>query len=246
MSLGQGMVMSYSWKQKINTKSSTEAELVGVDDSLGYILWARYFMQEQGFDMEASLIYQDNMSAMLLETNGKASSSKRTKHIKVKYFFIKDKVDQGEVTIEHCPTEQMWTDINTKPKQGLAYRVFRGHVMGIPADYKDSDYAGKVPLSPEVSMLPMTKAQLASQECVGENQLSPTKGRNDHSGHSTIPDHSDRVDVIPTGARPSDERAPIKLVNGRPWSPGVYLALRLLGKSLEAAWEKAFIGSSHF
>ena len=34
MSLGQGMVMSYSWKQKINTKSSTEAELVGVDDSL--------------------------------------------------------------------------------------------------------------------------------------------------------------------------------------------------------------------
>ncbi len=76
MSHGQGMVMSYSWKQKINTKSSTEAELVGVDDLLGYILWARYFMQEQGFDMEASLIYQDNMSAMLLETNGKASSSK--------------------------------------------------------------------------------------------------------------------------------------------------------------------------
>ncbi len=125
--------MSYSWKQKINTKSYTEAKLVGVDDSLGYILWARYFMQEQGFDMEASLLYQDNMSAMLLETNGKASSSKRTKRIKVKYFFIKDKVNQGEVTIEHFPTEQMWTDINTKPKQGLVYRVFRGHVMGIPA-----------------------------------------------------------------------------------------------------------------
>jgi hypothetical protein len=270
MSLGQGMVMSYSRKQKINTKSSTEAELVGVDDSLGYILWARYFMQEQGFDMEASLIYQDNMSAMLLETNGKASSSKRTKHIKVKYFFIKDKVDQGEVTIEHCPTEQMWTDINTKPKQGLAYRVFRGHVMGIPADYKDSDYAGKVPLSPEVSMLPMTKAQLASQECVGENQLSPTKDRPRVDVTPTdgprvdviptdrprvdvirprvdvIPTDRPRVDVILTGARPSDERAPIKMVNGRPWSPGVYRALRLLGKSLEAAWEKAFIGSSHF
>ncbi len=103
--------------------------------------------------MDASLLYQDNMSAILLETNGKASSSKRTKHIKVKYFFIKDKVDQGEITIEHCPTEQMWTDINTKPKQGLAFRVFCGHVMGIPADYKDSDYKGKVPLTPVVSML---------------------------------------------------------------------------------------------
>ncbi len=103
MSLGQGMALSYSWKQTISTKSSTEVELVGVDDSLGYILWAYYFMQEQGFDMEASLLYQDNMSAILLETNGRASSSKLTKHIKVKYFFIKERVEQGKVTIKHCP-----------------------------------------------------------------------------------------------------------------------------------------------
>ncbi len=99
MSFGQGMALSYSWKQKINTKSSTEAELVGVDDALlGYILWVRYFMQEQGYDMDPSLLYQDNMSAILLETNGRASSSKRTKHIKVKYYLIKDKVGQNEIT----------------------------------------------------------------------------------------------------------------------------------------------------
>jgi hypothetical protein len=73
-----------------------------VDDLPGYILLARYFMQERGFDMEASLLYQDNMSAMLLKTNGRASSSKRTKYIKVKYLFIKDRIDQGEVTIKHC------------------------------------------------------------------------------------------------------------------------------------------------
>ncbi len=171
MSFGQRMAMSYSWKHKINTKSSTEAEIVGVDDSLGYILWARYFVTEQGYDMDASLLYQVHMSAILLETNGKASSSNHTKHIKVKYFFIKDKVDQGEITIERCPMEQMWSDINTKPKQGLAFRVFRGHEMGIPADYKDSDYMGKVPLMPVVLMLPLTKEQLASQECVGERTI---------------------------------------------------------------------------
>ena len=142
MSFGQEMVMSYSRKHTIITKSSTEAELVGVDDSLGYILWAQYFMHEQGYVMDASLLYQDNMSTILLETNGRASSSKRTKHIKVKYHLIKDKVGQGEITIEHCPTEQMWTDINTKPKKGLMFCVFRGHVMGIPAEYRDADYAG--------------------------------------------------------------------------------------------------------
>ncbi len=103
MSFGQGMALSYSWKQKVNAKSSTEAELVGVDDTLGYILWARYFIQEQGYDMDPSLLYQDNMGAILLETNGRASSSNRTKHIKVKYYLIKDKVNQNEITIKHCP-----------------------------------------------------------------------------------------------------------------------------------------------
>ena len=140
--------MSYSWKQKINTKSSTEAELVGVDDSLAYILWARYFLQEQGYDMEPSLLYQDNMSAILLETNGKASSSKRTKHIKVKYFYIKDKIDQDEIVVEHCPTDQMWTDINTKPKQGAVFREFRGQVMGILGDYVDSVFEHSIYLRP--------------------------------------------------------------------------------------------------
>ena len=59
--------------------------------------------------MDASLLYQNNMSAILLETNGRPISSKRTEHIKVKKYFVKDKVDQdqGEITIQHCPTEQM-------------------------------------------------------------------------------------------------------------------------------------------
>jgi hypothetical protein len=78
----------------------------------------------------------------------------------VKYFFIKDKVNQGEVTIKHCLTGQMWTDINTKSKKSIVYRVFRGHMMGIPADYNNSNYVGKVPVSSAVPMLPLTKEQL--------------------------------------------------------------------------------------
>ena len=141
MSFGQGIALSYSWKQKINMKSSTEAELVGVEDSLGSTRWACYFMQENGVDMDPLLLYQDNRSAILLKTNGRTSSSKQTKHIKVKYNLIKDKVDQKEITIEHCPTNQMWASINTKHKQGTVFRVFRGYVMGIPADYNDASFA---------------------------------------------------------------------------------------------------------
>jgi hypothetical protein len=132
------------------------------------------FMEEQGYDMEPSLLYQENMSAILLETNGKVSSSKRTKHTKVKYFFIKEKVDYGGIVIEYCPMEQMWTDvINTKPKQGKVFREFRGHMMGIPADYNDDDCKREVITIPPVSsMLPVPRAQEASQECVGGSPKS--------------------------------------------------------------------------
>jgi hypothetical protein len=71
------------------------------------------------------------MRAVLLERNGKASSTKQTKHIKFKYSYIKGKVDNGEIKMQNCPMGQMWTEINTKPKQGLVYQEFRGHVMGI-------------------------------------------------------------------------------------------------------------------
>ena len=48
MTLGKGAVQTISTKQKINTKSSTKAELVGADDVLSYILWTKWFLEEQG------------------------------------------------------------------------------------------------------------------------------------------------------------------------------------------------------
>jgi hypothetical protein len=107
MSSGQGMGMSYSWKQKVNTKSSTKAELVGVNNSLGYILWTRYFLQEKRYDLELLLLHKGSMSTILLKINGKRSSSKCTKHIKKKYYYMKDKINQGEFIMEHCPMEQI-------------------------------------------------------------------------------------------------------------------------------------------
>ena len=61
-------------------------------------------------------IYQDNKSVILLKRNGKMSIQKRTKHIKMKYYFITDRIQHGEVKVEHMPTDQMWIGVNTKPK----------------------------------------------------------------------------------------------------------------------------------
>ena len=58
-----------------------------------------YFIQAQGYGVKYAEVHQDNVSAQMLETNGKFSRSSKTKHIKAKFFFIKDKVDIKEVKI---------------------------------------------------------------------------------------------------------------------------------------------------
>jgi hypothetical protein len=60
LTLGQGFPIVNSTKQKLNTRSSTESELVGVDDMMPTILWAWYFLKAQGYDVTDNIIYQDN------------------------------------------------------------------------------------------------------------------------------------------------------------------------------------------
>jgi hypothetical protein len=129
--MGKGFPIVSSTKQKLNTRSSTESELVGVDDMMPSILWTRYFLKAQGYHVNDNIIFQDNKSSMLLERNGKASSSRRTKHINVRYFFITDRIAKGEVRVEWCPTKQMIADFMTKPLQGSAFRNFRNLIMGL-------------------------------------------------------------------------------------------------------------------
>ena len=84
--MGHGSIYSNSLKQKLVARSSTEAELVGVHDILPQILWTRNFLMSQGYPVKKNVVYQDNMSAMLLENNRRKSSTKRTKHIELRYF----------------------------------------------------------------------------------------------------------------------------------------------------------------
>jgi outer membrane protein W len=128
-SLGKGALMPTSTRQKLNTRSSTETELVAADDMMPQIMWTNYFMDAQGYGLTQTILYQDNKSAILLEKNGKLSSSKRTKHVNIRYYFIKDRIANKELSVEYCPTEEMPADFFTKPLQGKLFFKFRKAIM---------------------------------------------------------------------------------------------------------------------
>ena len=66
MTLGEGSIIAMSKKQKLNTRSSTEGELVGADDAATMILWTGLFMEQQGYPLDKNILFQDNKSAILL------------------------------------------------------------------------------------------------------------------------------------------------------------------------------------
>ena len=121
--MGIGSAISQSKRQALNTKSSTEAELVAADDVMSQLIWTRNFLLEQGFQLKKNVLFQDNKSAILLETNGALSSSKWTCHINIRYFFIADRQKAGELSIEYCPTGFMVADYFTKPLQGKQFFI---------------------------------------------------------------------------------------------------------------------------
>ena len=86
MTMASGAVISLSTEQKVNAHSSTEAQLVAVDDVMAKILWTKKFIEWQGSEVKLNILYQDNTSMMKLEMNGKTSCGKRTTHFDIKYF----------------------------------------------------------------------------------------------------------------------------------------------------------------
>ena len=139
ISFGRGALSSKSSKQKLNTKSSTEAELVGTSDYLPTAIWIKNFLDAQGYSTDDCILYQDNMSAMKLETNGRRSSGQQSRHIDIRYFFIKDRLCLEHIHLQHCPTAQMLADFLTKPLQGHLFKRLRSVIMGHqPIEYLKS------------------------------------------------------------------------------------------------------------
>ena len=143
VTMGKGGVASWSMKQKITTRSSTEAELVGVDDASCFIVWTKRFFEHQFKKYpkdgtrsrligRTNIVEQDNTSAIQLERCGKKSSTKRTRHINIKYFYCTELLEKKMITaITYKPTKELVADYFTKPLQGSLFRKHRNNIMGI-------------------------------------------------------------------------------------------------------------------
>lgn len=128
LTMGMGPLLVKSNKQKIVTKSSTEAELIALSDLCSPVIWSRDFLAAQGENVPPTVVYQDNMSTMALVDRG-GSSSDRTRHIKVRHYWVKDYVDRNEIKIVYLPTERMVADILTKPMQGEQFKMLRNLLL---------------------------------------------------------------------------------------------------------------------
>ena len=164
LSFGRGCPVNISSKQKINTRSSTEAELVGINDAMALVLWCRLFIMGQGYEVRDNVVYQDNQSTMLLGTNGRHSSGKKTRHIEIRYYFITDHIQRKNIRLAYCPTESMISDFYTKPLQGSQFRKFRAFILNL-------DHDGP-PVEP--------------QECVGTSSAT-TESRVEPGGSTVCP-----------------------------------------------------------
>ncbi|GJS34767.1 hypothetical protein Tco_0533149 [Tanacetum coccineum] len=111
--LGDKLVSWSSKKQKCTAISSTEAEYIALSGCCAQILWMRSQLTDYGFQFNKILLYCDNKSAIALCCNNVQHS--RSKHIDVRYHFIKEKVENGIVELYIVRTEYQLADIFTKP-----------------------------------------------------------------------------------------------------------------------------------
>jgi hypothetical protein len=136
-------------------------------DKLPDVIWTRYFVECQGYEIDEYVIFQDNMSVLSLEKNGNILSSKQTKHIKAKVFLIKDYYKAGEIDMQYCPTDVMWADVLTKPLQGQKIRDMCAFLQNCSRSYDDNIELETDKLAQKSLKQQVKVASL--QECVGEH-----------------------------------------------------------------------------
>ena len=117
-----------SRKQKLVSRSSTEAELIALHDASPQVTWTRQLLEELGHTQGPATIFQDNKSTIFMAECGSGNVN-RTRHIAVRYFSIKQLVEDKTVAIQYLPTGQMKADPLTKPITGNRFTEWRNEIL---------------------------------------------------------------------------------------------------------------------
>jgi hypothetical protein len=119
-SLGTGAVSWSSKKQDIVTTSTCEAEYVAMASATKEALWLRMLLEDIGFGQRtATILGADNQGAIVL--SGDQANHSRTKHIELRFHFVRERVLFGDVTFSYVRSHDNVADIFTKPLQFDAF-----------------------------------------------------------------------------------------------------------------------------
>lgn len=122
--IGDSTVTWSSRRQSIVALSSAEAEYVSLSDASQEAVWLQRLLDELGFKQHHKItLHEDNQAAIALAKNGKYSS--RTKHIDVKYHYVRQAIEDGKLKVDYCPTEDMIADIMTKSLSRVKFEKLR-------------------------------------------------------------------------------------------------------------------------
>jgi hypothetical protein len=120
---GCGVVTWSSKRQPIVALSSTEAEYIAAAHAAKEIYWLRAFLGEIGRDMAQPTIFRcDNQSTIAICRDNKFHA--RTKHIDIRYHFVREAVEAGHIVAHYIPTDENLADIFTKALSRYKFEYF--------------------------------------------------------------------------------------------------------------------------
>ena len=125
-----GEAVSWSAKrQQIISLSTTESEYIAATYAAKEALWLRQLiLQLFGINLDATTLFSDNQSAIALTKEHQYHA--RTKHIDVRFHFIRWIVEEGKIRLIYCPTDEMVADILTKALPSTKVKHF-AHELGL-------------------------------------------------------------------------------------------------------------------
>jgi hypothetical protein len=122
-------VFCKSKKQKLVSRSSTEAELIALNEGLPEVIWAKQFMENMGISQKMITVFEDNTSTIILANKQNGATLSKTKHIQIRFYYVRELIEQREINIVYLSTKEMLADLLTKPMTGWLFKTLRDQIL---------------------------------------------------------------------------------------------------------------------